>query len=90
MRNGEKMKNGFASRTLFGVVALCVVILATAVTAFATPPTVTTPVGVVIGKKTLGMDEFLGIPYALPPVGELRWMPPQPYGAFPTRALHRD
>ena len=28
------------------------------------------------------MDEYLGIPYAAPPVGSLRWMPPKPYGRW--------
>ena len=35
-------------------------------------------------QEQLGMSEYLGIPYALPPVEELRWMPPQPYGVLPT------
>jgi para-nitrobenzyl esterase len=84
MRKGEKMKNGFACKLLLGVVALCVFTLGTTSAAFGAPPTVTTALGTVIGKKALGMDQYLGIPYALPPVGELRWMPPQPYGDFPT------
>ena len=29
------------------------------------------------------VDEYLGIPYAAPPVGNLRWMPPKPYGRWP-------
>src|ERR1700722_3809845 len=34
--------------------------------------------GVIVGN----IAEFLGIPYAAPPVGNLRWMPPQPFGPW--------
>src|SRR6202034_4839287 len=39
---------------------------------------VTTTAGTLRGKITGRMDEFLGIPYAAPPVGPLRWRPPHP------------
>lgn len=29
-----------------------------------------------------GLDEFFGIPYAAPPLGRLRWKPPQPIAAW--------
>jgi para-nitrobenzyl esterase len=46
------------------------------------PPFALTESGIAIGTTGNGVDEFLGIPYAAPPVGLLRWMPPKPYGFF--------
>src|SRR5580693_1216949 len=34
--------------------------------------------GLVQGKHAEGIDQFLGVPYAAPPVGPLRWQAPQP------------
>ena len=39
---------------------------------------VATADGAVRGKAVAATDEFLGIPYAAPPVGALRWQPPRP------------
>jgi len=40
-------------------------------------PTVTTKFGPVEGTITQGSQQFLGIPFAAPPTGSLRWKPPQ-------------
>lgn len=45
--------------------------------------TVNTADGQVQGKTAGTMDEYLGIPYAAPPVGALRWQPPQPPAPWP-------
>ena len=50
-------------------------------------PLVQTAGGPVVGFKQNGVYEFLGIPYAAPPVGSLRWMPPQPVAHW-DRPLH--
>jgi para-nitrobenzyl esterase len=41
-------------------------------------PIVTTDDGAVRGTTAGTVDEFLGIPYAAPPTGNLRWRPPAP------------
>jgi para-nitrobenzyl esterase len=41
-------------------------------------PVVVTTDGPVRGLVTNGVNTYLGIPYAAPPVGDLRWRPPAP------------
>lgn len=48
------------------------------------PNVVNTDKGVVNGVETASMRQFLGIPYAAPPVGDLRWKAPQPAAAWST------
>jgi para-nitrobenzyl esterase len=92
MKNSEKANKRldhcrFTSRLLFGAAAICVVTLISVAIASADNsshrPIASTETGLVIGSTTDGGNEFLGIPYAAPPVGELRWRPPKRYGFFP-------
>lgn len=50
-------------------------------------PTVQTNEGPVKGFLKNGVAEFLGIPYAAPPVGNLRWQPPQAHQSW-SKALN--
>ena len=45
-------------------------------------PVARTDTGLVQGKVAGSTDEFLGIPYAAPPVGALRWAPPAPAASW--------
>jgi para-nitrobenzyl esterase len=51
--------------------------------ASASRPAAGTANGPVRGLANGAVDEFLGIPYAAPPVGALRWRPPQPAASWP-------
>ena len=48
----------------------------------AADPLIATEQGFVRGLEAQSVDKFLGIPYAAPPVGDLRWKPPQPHASW--------
>lgn len=45
---------------------------------FGTKVAVPTTKGTIVGKRDIALTRFLGIPFAQPPVGNLRWADPQP------------
>jgi para-nitrobenzyl esterase len=72
-------------RKSIGLLVLLAVICASVVIVSAGDsfsPLALTESGLVVGSTVNGVNEFLGIPYAAPPVGALRWTPPKPYGPF--------
>jgi para-nitrobenzyl esterase len=59
--------------------ALAVVVIAMlgATSALTEPVKVTVESGTLVGEVTDGVTSFRSIPYAKPPIGPLRWQPPQ-------------
>lgn len=67
--------------TMLSLLAICLLPLAIAVPHAekrAVAPTVNLEYATVVGSSLAGIDSFKGIPYAQPPVGNLRLKPPQP------------
>ena len=78
-------KSGYVSRycgTFFGFIGFALVVTCIPQSGFSKQPSVSvaTQYGVVQGKFSGdgSIQEFRGIPYATPPLGDLRWAAPQP------------
>ncbi len=73
------MKKTFASALLAFASLAPLIAIAQATSPSASAPTVRTQDGALSGlTTTAGIRAFLGVPFAAPPVRELRWRPPQP------------
>jgi para-nitrobenzyl esterase len=70
-------------RFMVALVLACVAVSGLAASAAAyTEVTVNTKKGPVTGIQTDTLRKFLGIPYAAPPVGNLRWKAPRPHASW--------
>ncbi len=70
---------GFA---MMGMAAWAIALSPFPARAAAASPAVQTDRGEVVGFRDNGIAAFLGIPYAAPPIGDLRFRPPQPHAPW--------
>lgn len=74
--------SGFIQKFFVGLLVICAAAAVSAVSAIADSKVVMTDEGPVKGMVVRGVREFLGIPYAAPPVGDLRWQPSQAHAPW--------
>lgn len=82
------MKERFAGAAMVIVTVFGVLLLGSGDAAQPTSCLVTTFQGVVQGADLGASCAFLGIPFAAPPIGTLRWKPPQPAAAWAPATLN--
>jgi para-nitrobenzyl esterase len=66
-----------SSKVLIRALVL-VVVLATSAITLAQSPKALTQSGAISGARESGLSVYKGVPFAAPPVGDLRWRPPAP------------
>src|SRR5690242_12819654 len=64
-------------------------VLATSAVTLAQSPKALTESGAISGLRESGLSVYKGIPFAAPPIGDLRWRPPAPVAPW-TRTRKTD